>query len=171
MKKTMSFLVAMTAAFALAMPAFAADPCCPAGAAARTSGPALAAASAPPPGANPHAGMDMGDQSGKLKIHQGKKDGYSFAFELLPMKGEGYTHHLMVFVKDASGKAVNGAKVGYDVVSPVSAKKKDQKVMAMGMGDGYGANLDFSAKGKYTIKTKVVGGGPNLLYDFVYEVK
>jgi hypothetical protein len=157
MKKTLTILAAMTAILTFALPAFAAD-CCP----------AVAAAGAPPAGM---AGMEMGAKPADQKLHEGKLNGYSFAFELLPIKGEGYTHHLMVFVKDASGKPVTGAKVGYDVASPASAKKKDQKVMAMGMGDGYGANLDFSAKGKYTVKTKLVGGGADLLYDFVYEVK
>jgi len=40
-----------------------------------------------------------------------------------------------------------------------------------GSGWEYGANLDFSVKGKYTIKTKLVATGKDLLYSFEYEVK
>ena len=158
------FLFSLAIVLSLAVPAFA-NNCCPAQSAAK-SGANVAAA-------DPHAGMKMGGgESGEsAKMHQGKKDGYTFAFESIPMKGEGVTHHLMVFVKDAAGKAVMGAKVGFDVASPASAGKQNQKVMAMAMGDGYGANLDLSAKGRYTIKVKLVGGGADLLYDFPYEVK
>lgn len=163
MRRLTVFSLALLTVAAFAFPAFAED-CCPSGAAPKAGAPVAAAAK------DPHAGMDMGAGETTRKIHEGKKDGYAFAFDIMPMKGEGITHHLMLFVKEPAGKALTGAKVGFDVGSPGKGQKA-QRVMAMGMGDGYGANLDFSAKGKYTIKAKVVGGGKDLLYSFDYEVK
>jgi len=161
-RHALALVLAFSFSPAFSLPAFAGDACCPSQAAAAPG--TMAAAG------NPQAGMAMAGETGSVRIHEGKKDGFSLAFELLPMKGEGITHHLMVFVKDAAGKPLVGAKVGFDVASPVKGSR-DQKVMAMGMGDGYGANLDLTAKGKYTIKTRVVGGGKDILYTFEHEVR
>ncbi len=153
-------------ALLLSLPALAADPpCCPSGAG--KAAPVKVAQSA----AGPQAGMDMGKPKDEPFFTEKAKDGYTWKYDLLPMDVAGATHHLMVFVTDPSGKPVTGAKVGFDVVSP--DKKKEQKVMAMGMGDGYGANLDLAVKGKYTIRTKVVGGAKqvSLNHEFVKEIK
>ena len=78
------------------------------------------------------------------------------------------THHLMVYVKDADGHAVEGAKLGYLVEGPDGAK---QKLMAMGMQGAFGANANFKTKGTYTVKTKFLAGDKKLLDKFSYEVK
>ena len=46
------------------------------------------------------------------------------------------THHLMVYVMDPDGQAVQEAKLGYLVEGPDGTK---QKLMAMGMQGAYGA--------------------------------
>jgi len=47
---------------------------------------------------------------------------------------------------------------------------QQQKLMAMGMSDGFGADADFGAPGAYTVKTKAVAGGSTLLDQFTYDV-
>ena len=59
-------------------------------------------------------------------------------------------------------------KVGYLVVGPDGRK---QKVMAMAMKEAFGADVDFTAKGPYTIKIKALIGNAKLLDKFTYEVK
>ena len=78
------------------------------------------------------------------------------------------THHLMVYVMDPAGQAVQQAKLGYLVEGPNGAK---QKLMAMGMQGAYGANVDFRNQGTYTIKTKIVTGDKKLFDRFSHEVK
>jgi hypothetical protein len=78
------------------------------------------------------------------------------------------THHLMVYIMDPKGRAVEGAKLGYLVEGPDGAK---QKLMTMGMQNAYGANVNFKNKGTYTVKTKFLAGDKKLLDRFSYEVK
>ncbi len=114
--------------------------------------------------------MAPGKEEGKetKDFFKEAKDGYTFRYDALPMSVKGATHHLMVYVTDAAGKPVTGAKVGYAVTGP---DKREQKVMAMEMGDGYGANLDLTVKGKYTIRTKVVtAGAATVNHEFVKEI-
>ena len=114
-------------------------------------------------------------------IHESTIEGYRFAYHLIDiqknseemkdMKGSkeaDTTHHLMVYVKDADGHAVEGAKLGYLVEGPDGAK---QKLMAMGMQGAFGANANFKTKGTYTVKTKLLAGDKKLLDKFSYEVK
>ena len=77
------------------------------------------------------------------------------------------TNHLMLYIKGADGKMVSG-KIGFHIVGPDG---KEQKTMTMGMYGGYGADVNFSAKGEYKIKTKVLIGDKTLHEDFGYEVK
>ena len=123
------------------------------------------------------------DHSGHVGvlIHESTIEGYVFAYHLIDMKKgaaemknmkgakeSDTTHHLMVYVKDPDGRAVEGAKLGYLVVGPDSAK---QKLMAMGMQGAFGANVDFKVTGTYTIKTKLQAGDKKLFDKFNYEVK
>jgi len=112
-------------------------------------------------------------------IHHAMVEGLHFSYQLIDMhanlaKMEGMdmskvkSHHLMVFIKDSKGEPLAGATVGYLVSNPDGAK---QKLMAMGMGGGYGADVDLQAKGSYTIKTKVVMGETRLSDEFTYEMK
>ena len=123
------------------------------------------------------------DHSGHLgvKIHESAIEGYRFAYHLIDiqkgpeamkdMKGSkeaDMTHHLMVYVMDPDGRAVEGGKLGYLVEGPDGAK---QKLMTMGMQGAYGANVNFKNKGTYTVKTKFLAGDKKLFDRFNYEVK
>ena len=114
-------------------------------------------------------------------IHESTIEGYRFAYHLIDiqkstekmkdMKGSeevDTTHHLMVYVNDADGHAVEAAKLGYLVEGPDGAK---QKLMTMGMQGAYGANVNFKNKGTYTIKTKFLAGDKKLFDRFNYDVK
>ena len=114
-------------------------------------------------------------------IHKSTVEGYSFTYELIDihermktMKGMekmmnvAKSHHLMVYVKNASGHAMKDGKVGFLIQGPDGSK---QKLMAMGMASGFGADADLKVKGKYTIKTKVVTGDKKLFDSFTYTVK
>ncbi len=105
--------------------------------------------------------IDHSDHVGDM-IHESTVDGYRFAYHLIDIqknpeqmndmkdsKEAEKTHHLMVYVMDPDGQAVQQAKLGYLVEGPNGAK---QKLMAMGMQGAYGANVDFRNKGSYTGK-------------------
>ena len=123
------------------------------------------------------------DHSGHVgvMIHESAIEGYRFAYHLIDMrkptedmkdmKGSeeaDTTHHLMVYVKDPNGHAVEAAKLGYLVEGPDGTK---QKLMTMGMQGAYGANVNFKTKGTYTVKTKFLAGDKKLLDRFSYEVQ
>jgi hypothetical protein len=123
-----------------------------------------------------HGKMDHGktESDGNI-MHEAHVDGHHFSYELIDMRekvkdmpGMKDTHHLMVYVKDGEGKALEGAKVGYFIKGPDGA---EQKKMAMGMGGGYGADINLGTAGKYSIKTKVMVGDMKIMHDFEYEVK
>lgn len=123
------------------------------------------------------------DHSGHVgaMIHESAIDGYRFAYHLIDIQKSpeemkdmqspsetDETHHLMVYVFDPDGQAVQQAKLGYLIEGPNGAK---QKLMAMGMQGAYGANVDFRTKGFYIIKTKIVTGDKKLFDRFTHEVK
>ena len=116
-----------------------------------------------------------------VMIHESEIEGYRFAYHLMDIqkgtaemkdmqgsKEADTTHHLMVYVKDPDGRAVEAAKLGYLVEGPDGAK---QKLMTMGMQGAYGANVNFKNKGTYKVKTKFLAGDKKLLDGFSYEVK
>ena len=102
-----------------------------------------------------------------VKIHTSTVDGYEFDYSLYHFP-ERKTHHLMVAVTRSDGTAVEKGKVGFLVTGPDGSK---QKAMAMGMKGAYGADMDFSQKGLYTIKTKAVFGNKKRFDRFDYEMK
>ena len=123
------------------------------------------------------------DHSGHVgdMIHESTVNGYRFAYHLINIqknpeqmndmkdsKDSEKTHHLMVYVMDPDGQAVQQAKLGFLVEGPNGAK---QKLMAMGMQGAYGANVDFRNKGTYTIKIKIVTGDKKLFDRFNFEAK
>jgi hypothetical protein len=134
------------------------------------------------PAISQHSGSAV-NHSGHVgvMIHETEIEGYRFAYHLMDiqkgtaemkdMKGvkeTDKTHHLMVYVMDPAGRAVESAKLGYLVEGPNGAK---QKLMTMGMQGAYGANVNFKNKGTYTIKAKIVAGDTKLFDEFNYEVK
>lgn len=78
------------------------------------------------------------------------------------------THHLMVYIQGPEGKTIDSAQTGYLVVGPNGAT---QKVMAMEMSGGYGADIDLSKPGDYTIKCKAVAGEKKLFDEFTYKLE
>jgi hypothetical protein len=134
------------------------------------------------PGFSQNSGSAI-DHSGHIGavVHESTIEGYSFAYHLIDIrkdpeklkdmadtKDAHETHHLMVYVMDSDGQAVQEAKLGYLVEGPDSAK---QKLMTMGMQGAYGANVNFKQKGMYTIKAKCLIGDKKLFDRFSYEVK
>jgi len=131
--------------------------------------------------------MDAGARKGQM-IHQATVEGYQLAYHLIDMKehmesmkdmpgmaamkdmdmSQMKSHHLMVYIVGADGKAVTDAKVGYMVTGPDS---EVAKTMAMAMIGGYGADVDYKVKGAYEIKLKAVAGETQLVDKFTYEVK
>jgi hypothetical protein len=110
--------------------------------------------------------IDHSKHIGK-KIHQSTIGDYLLAYHLLDLPGR-EVHHLMTYIIDAQGQAVNKAKVGYLVVGPDGSK---QKVMAMAMKNAFGGDVNFTIKGLYTIKTKALFGDKKLMDRFTFEVK
>jgi len=118
------------------------------------------------------------------KIRDAKVEGHRFEYylismteamsgqEKMEMKGHDMTqmksHHLMVYLMGPDGKVLPGARVGFWLTGPDG---KDQKTMAMEMGEGYGADIDLKVKGLYKIKTKLVIGDKTLMDEFSYTVK
>lgn len=102
-----------------------------------------------------------------VKIHTSTVDGYEFNYFLYHFP-ERKTQHLMVAVTGPEGTPLEQGKMGFLVTGPDGAK---QKAMAMGMKGAYGADMDFSQKGLYTIKTKAVFGDKKRFDRFDYEMK
>ena len=124
--------------------------------------------------------MDRMDHSAHRgpNIHNSMVDGHHLAYHLIDMREKMQdmenmpemkaTHHMMVYVVGPDGTPLAQAKVGYLVEGPDG---EQQRLMAMGMSDGFGADVDFKAPGAYTVKTKAVANGTTLLDQFTYEVK
>lgn len=113
------------------------------------------------------------------KIREAKVEGYELEYNLIDMReamsgvkehdmAKMKSHHLMVYLKGPDGKYVQDGKVGFWLVGPDG---KDQKTMAMAMGEGFGTDIDLKAKGAYKIKTKAVVGNKTLMDEFTYSVK
>lgn len=112
------------------------------------------------------------------KIHSSMVGEYHFNYELIDMREKlkgmknipamKATHHMMLSIKSHQGHMLEKAKVGFFVKNPDGTS---QKLMAMAMGGGFGADADFKAKGIYTIKVKAIAGDEKLLDTFEYEIK
>ncbi len=102
-----------------------------------------------------------------VRIHESSIHGYHLAYHLLDLPNR-KEDHLMIYIVNEKREAIVQGKVGYLVVGPDGRK---QKVMAMVMKVAFGADVDFTAKGTYTIKTKALIGNAKLLDQFTYEVK
>lgn len=133
---------------------------------------AILAFSVPVAFAMDHSGHDMG-QGGHEMGHGGHQgdvaheevvDGVKATFKVMGMKehmkamdmempkGMKETHHIAVEFKDAkSGKALTEGEVKIKVQNP---DKSDQTKDLMGMQGHFGADFDFSKKGKYGVMCK-----------------
>jgi hypothetical protein len=126
------------------------------------------------------AGESCCPSSAKKQMDQTSKvDGYQLEYTFIDLKekmkgmdhsmeGMTATHHLMVYIKNAKGDTVAADKVGFLITGP---DEKDQKVMTMGMSGGYGADINLSEPGDYTIKTKAIVGEQKLIDAFTYTIK
>lgn len=106
------------------------------------------------------------DHSGHVgeKIHESVVQGYRLAYHLLDLPGR-EAKHLITYIRDAQGHTVTNAKVGYQIVAPNSSKNN---VMAMVMNEAYGADVNLTAKGTYTIKAKAAFNDKKLLDQFTF---
>jgi hypothetical protein len=116
----------------------------------------------------------------KSYIQESDVDGYRLEYKLIDMKakmdhaGHGHememsaSHHLMLYIKNGKGEAIEADKVGFLVSGPDG---EDQKAMAMGMGGGYGADLNLTKKGEYTVKSKAVIGEQKLIDSFIHKIE
>lgn len=112
---------------------------------------------------------------GKL-IRETTVNGYKLTYRLIDIREQmektadkseiSATHHLMLFIQTPDGEPVTSAKVGFLIESN---QKADQKVMAMGMAKGFGADIYLNGAGQYTIKSKTVFGNQKLIDSFEYK--
>ncbi len=84
-------------------------------------------------------------------------------------KSPDVTGHLIVFIKDASGKPVS-AEVGFEITGP---DKAVARTLTMGMNNGYGADVVMKARGSYAVrvKIKIPGKSPVVLEDSLVIAK
>ena len=124
-----------------------------------------------------HGGMSHGSQAGKVIRETTVKD-HGLTYRLIDMQARmkemadapeiEATHHLMLYIHSPADKQVEEAKVGFLVEGPDG---KTQKVMTMAMSGGFGADLDLSEKGDYTIKSKAVFGEVKLIDGFEHTIE
>jgi hypothetical protein len=139
-----------------------------------------------------HGSMEM-EHGGEMKTnsivaYEGVVDGVKVTFKLLDMrehmkaikmempKGMKDTHHLMVEFKDAkTGKPLSEGEVKVKVIGPDKSEQvKDLVAMGemAGMEAGFGADFDFSKKGKYAVMAKFkLADGKVRTVKFWYTVK
>ena len=115
-------------------------------------------------------------------IHEADINGYHFAYKLIDLKEKmkdmkdmqhdmekmTATHHLMLFIKNADDKTIEAEKVGFMITGPDG---NEQKIMAMGMSGGYGADINLSLPGEYTVKAKALIGEQKLMDSFMYKIE
>lgn len=128
-----------------------------------------------------HMEMDHGSMSsmGKM-IHTETVDGVNVMFHLIDLKermkgmempsGMKDTHHLMIMFTDVkTGKMLSEGEVKVKISGP---DKSEQVKNLMGMGGGFGSDVNLSVKGKYGIMTKfLLKDGTVKSSKFWYEVK
>lgn len=120
--------------------------------------------------------MDMHHGHSGKEIHTSSKEGYTFVYQLIDMTGNmkkmkkmagmehmTATHHLMANVEGSVSP--ENSKGGFIITDPDGKK---EKVMAMKMGSGFGADVNMMKKGEYKIKVKFMFGEDKLLDEFIY---
>lgn len=151
---------------------------------------AVLALSAPLAFAAEHGGHDMGHGGHEMGhgghqgdvAHEEVVDGVKATFKVMSMKehmkamnmempkGVKETHHIAVELKDAkTGKALTEGDVKVKVQNP---DKTDQTKELMGMQGHFGADFDFSKKGKYGVMCKFqLKDGKTRSAKFWYTIK
>jgi opacity protein-like surface antigen len=148
---------------------------------------AIIALSAPVAFAADHSGHGGGHETGHGGhqgdvAHEEVVDGVKATFKVMSMKEHmkamnmempkemKETHHIAVEFKDAkSGKALTEGQVTVKVQNP---DKSDQTKDLMGMQGHFGADFDFSKKGKYGVMSKFqLKDGKTRSAKFWYTVK
>ena len=124
-----------------------------------------------------HGGISHGSNDGEL-IRETTVKGHGLSYRLIDMQERmkdmadmpemDATHHLMLYIHPPAGKRIEAPKVGFLVEGP---NGETQKAMAMAMSGGFGADLDLSKKGDYTIKSKAVFGEVKLIDGFEYTIE
>lgn len=133
-----------------------------------------------------HGSMDMGHGAHQGDVaHEEVVDGVKATFKVMSMsehmkamdmempkdmKQMKETHHIAVEFKDAkTGKALTEGEVKVKVQNP---DKSDQSKELMGMQGHFGADFDFSKKGKYGVMSKFqLKDGKTRQSKFWYTVK
>jgi hypothetical protein len=123
--------------------------------------------------------MEMGHSMG-TPIHTEIVDGVKVTYHLIDLKermkgmempaGMKDTHHLMIMFTDAkTGKMLSNGEVKVKIAGP---DKSSQIKSLMGMGGGFGSDVNLSMKGKYGIMTKFrLNDGKVRVCQFWYEKK
>jgi hypothetical protein len=116
-------------------------------------------------------------RSGKL-FHTSTIEGFTFNYHLInmtditknkSMPGMGRktgTHHLMLTITGPID--LSNAMVGLLITAPDG---NNSKAMTVGMGNGFGADVNMMKKGVYKIKAKLVLGDIKLVDEFTYKLK
>lgn len=133
--------------------------------------------------------MDHDKMTGMSNVaHEEVVDGVKASFKIMSMKERmkemkmempkemKETHHIMVEFKDArTGKPLTEGEVKIKVQGPDKSEQvKDLMAMGgmAGMGAGFGADFDFSKKGKYGVMAKFkLKDGKTRSEKFWYEVR
>ncbi|HEY5998954.1 MAG TPA: hypothetical protein VI078_06565 [bacterium] len=117
------------------------------------------------------------------EIRKAQVSGYTLTYTLIgvpemnvtsvmPMSsydgGPNKSHHLMVFVTGANGRAVRDIDVGYVVTRPSGVS---DGYPAFVMDGGAGTDVDLAFRGAYTIQTKIALPETELVDSFVYDLK
>lgn len=117
------------------------------------------------------------EQPGK-RIRQINLKGYTLTYHLMDLSERGemmklmgshsvlgmnkspdVTNHLMVYIQKPDGKIVSG-DVAFVLTGPDG---KDFTTVTMGMYGGYGADISLKLKGLYTIRTKIIIEGGDVV--------
>ncbi|MCF8114409.1 MAG: hypothetical protein K9K21_11225 [Desulfotignum sp.] len=122
-------------------------------------------------------------------IHESVVDGYMLAYHILDLRDQktdgmdkasmdrtyamtneniDKPHHLMLYIMDKNHKLILKGEVGFLIKDP---EGNSQKIKGIYMDRGFGATADMKNKGLYTIKTKAIIKGKELLDKFEYEME
>jgi len=122
----------------------------------------------PPPLPDAAALAAMDQPTGGTRIHLGEREGRTFLFETLPPGAPPATHQLAVTVRDPAKKPYYAGMVAFFLTGPDG---KERKVVTRRVGTTFRADVDWSARGRYTVLTRTAGPDGDVEYTFDYEVK
>lgn len=127
-----------------------------------------------------HGGSTQTEPGGQTEgnIYEAVVEGYRLTYQFFDLPAGNKagqedmskvkTHHLMLFLVGPDGKPTPSSQTGFVIQSPDGA---EQKILAMAMGDGAGADVSLNGKGKFIIKSKSVVNGKTLIDQFTRTIK